>query len=128
MRKRPERKSPANMSFFPNLYRGFWNNEVLRLISSQLEKKLRRQRIFILINNWTVETPVSPLRLHATEPYFLVADFSGDNLTSPALCFLSRSSTAATISGRPIVASTKTSPKRPPSAGGTNLPQETASL
>jgi len=42
--------------------------------------------------------------------------------------FFSRSSTAATISGRPTVASTKTSPNFPPSAGGTNFPQETASL
>ena len=42
--------------------------------------------------------------------------------------FFSRSSTAATISGNPTVASTKTSPNFPPSAGGTNLPHETASL
>src|SRR6266851_4427192 len=42
--------------------------------------------------------------------------------------FFSRSSTAATISGRPTVASTKTSPNFPPSAGGTNFPHEIASL
>src|SRR5215469_8079890 len=39
-----------------------------------------------------------------------------------------RSSTAATTSGKPTVASTKTSPNLPPSAGGTNFPHETASL
>ena len=45
------------------------------------------------------------------------------------LPFLSkRSNTAATISGKPTVASTNTSPKRPPSAGGTNFPHDTASL
>src|SRR5207244_8958983 len=50
--------------------------------------------------------------------------FPGEVCTSrPSL-----SSTAATISGKPTVASTKTSPKRPPSAGGTNFPQEIASL
>ena len=48
----------------------------------------------------------------------------------PALLpFLSkRSNTAATISGNPTVASTKTSPNLPPSAGGTNFPQDIASL
>src|SRR5579863_7200019 len=50
----------------------------------------------------------------------------------PALCFFlspsSRSSTAATIRGNPTVASRKTSPNFPPSAGGTNLPHDTASL
>src|SRR3984957_6403560 len=40
----------------------------------------------------------------------------------------SRSRTAATINGKPTVASRKTSPNFPPSAGGTNLPQDTASL
>src|SRR5215469_15027496 len=39
-----------------------------------------------------------------------------------------RSSTAETISGKPTVASTKTSPNLPPSAGGTNFPHDTASL
>src|SRR5437588_236078 len=43
-------------------------------------------------------------------------------------CLSSRSSTAATISGNPMVASTKTSPNFPPSAGGTNLPHDTASV
>ena len=33
-----------------------------------------------------------------------------------------------TMMGSPTVASTKTSPNRPPSDGGTNLPQEIASL
>src|SRR5258708_14647751 len=42
--------------------------------------------------------------------------------------FFNRSNTAATISGSPTVASTKTSPNFPPSAGGTNFPHETASL
>ena len=42
--------------------------------------------------------------------------------------FFSRSSTAATMMGRPTVASTNTSPNLPPSAGGTNFPQEMASL
>ncbi len=48
----------------------------------------------------------------------------------PALLpFLSkRSNTAATIKGSPTVASTNTSPNLPPSAGGTNLPHEIASL
>src|SRR5208337_4081186 len=46
----------------------------------------------------------------------------------PAGFFFSLSSTAATTSGKPTVASTNTSPNFPPSAGGTNLPQETASL
>jgi hypothetical protein len=39
-----------------------------------------------------------------------------------------RSSTALTISGSATVASSKTSAKRPPSSGGTNFPQETASV
>src|SRR5579859_2569325 len=38
-----------------------------------------------------------------------------------------RSNSAAIITGRPTVASTNTSPNLPPSAGGTNLPQEMAS-
>src|SRR5713101_3693055 len=39
-----------------------------------------------------------------------------------------RSSTALTINGSATVASSKTSANRPPSSGGTNLPQETASV
>ena len=39
-----------------------------------------------------------------------------------------RSITARTTSGQAMVASAKTSAKRPPSASGTNLPQETPSL
>src|SRR5581483_8523152 len=39
----------------------------------------------------------------------------------------SLSNSAAHMIGKQTVASTKTSPKRPPSSGGTNLPQETAS-
>ena len=42
--------------------------------------------------------------------------------------FSSRSTTAATISGSPTVASTNTSPNFPPSDGGTNFPHEIASL
>src|SRR5438270_7947391 len=41
--------------------------------------------------------------------------------------FPNLSNSAAHMIGKPTVASTKTSPKRPPSAGGTNLPQEMAS-
>ncbi len=40
----------------------------------------------------------------------------------------SRSITARTTSGQAMVASAKTSAKRPPSAGGTNFPQETPSV
>ena len=40
----------------------------------------------------------------------------------------SLSSTAPAMSGKPTVASSSTSAKRPPSSGGTNLPHETASL
>src|SRR5712675_1744335 len=46
----------------------------------------------------------------------------------PFLALSKRSITAATMIGNPTVASTKTSPNFPPSEGGTNLPQEMASL
>src|ERR1700692_1000281 len=50
-------------------------------------------------------------------------------LAAPLFLPLSkRSNTAATMSGRPTVASRNTSPNFPPSAGGTNLPHEIASL
>src|SRR5260370_3283523 len=44
------------------------------------------------------------------------------------LKYPTRSSTALTIKGSATVASSKTSANRPPSSGGTNLPQETASV
>src|SRR5262249_15052069 len=60
--------------------------------------------------------------------YFLTATFSRFALPFSPFFFPNLSNTAATISGNPTVASTNTSPKRPPSAGGTNLPHEIASL
>ena len=55
-------------------------------------------------------------------------DVTGNAFYAPKQGATIRLHGTATISGKPTVASTKTSPKRPPSAGGTNLPQEIASL
>src|SRR5216683_1709786 len=63
-----------------------------------------------------------PFPLHQREPFF-------DG--TPGFFLLkypTRSSTALTIKGSATVASSKTSANRPPSSGGTNLPQETASV
>jgi hypothetical protein len=77
--------------------------------------------------------PLYDLRCSPQAPrhrsYFLAATFClavFSELLSLSLSNLS--STAATISGNPTVASTNTSPNLPPSAGGTNFPHEIASL
>src|SRR6266566_3555564 len=56
---------------------------------------------------------------------------SGESCCSGPMGYLKypmRSSTARTINGSATVASSKTSANFPPSSGGTNLPQETASM
>src|SRR5258707_9968102 len=69
--------------------------------------------------------PLSGFRLHLDSYRNYSATFRcGDAFL---YLFPSRSNTAAHMIGKPTVASRNTSPKRPPSAGGTNLPQEIAS-
>src|SRR5206468_11650994 len=63
-----------------------------------------------------------------TWDYLVLASFESRAWSPAPLFASSRSNTAATISGRPTVASTKTSANLPPSSGGTNLPHEIASL
>jgi hypothetical protein len=60
--------------------------------------------------------------------HFLAAALAPLRPLPPFFALSKRSITAATMSGSPTVASTKTSPNFPPSDGGTNLPQEIASL
>jgi hypothetical protein len=60
------------------------------------------------------------------ENHFLATAFAP--LRAPFFALSRRSITAATMIGRPTVASTKTSPNFPPSEGGTNFPHEIASL
>src|SRR6266404_6202983 len=80
--------------------------------------------LIIFFFNDTATTEIYTLSLHDALPISAAAlKFYVSCLKYPM-----RSSTALTINGSATVASSKTSAKRPPSSGGTNLPQETASV
>ena len=98
-----------------------------RLKTSDIEDKHQAGSDFPLKILPLREPRVNLPRHDSSLPYFRFA--AGFFPLFEVFWFLSsRSRTAATMIGRPTVASTKTSPNLPPSDGGTNLPHEIASL
>src|SRR5581483_165216 len=86
-----------------------------------------RPRFQLCLRFSTLFADLSPAQGLVRLSYFRAKTFFSF-FVAPPLSLSSLSRTAATIIGNPTVASTNTSPNMPPSAGGTNFPQETASL